>query len=910
MRFIHAKIKGLIGVYRGSGIKELDIDFTRCRHKVVLIMGGNGSGKSTLIDTLHPLPDPQSNYIPGEECYKELIYQMGNIIYRTYIVYPVNRHGERTTTKAYISKSVDGSAPLELNPNGNVSSYRECLYSEFNLDANFAALTSLSIEDKGLVGKTPAKRKEFVISIVSKVEVFNNIYKTLNKRSSIFKSMINSLVTKIDSIGSEENIEHTLSSIDTRIKQLLDRRDMAIKKLSGAESVASQLDTGGEIQRHYTDLRTQLQMINTQINTLSMFITNYSNQQAYKEYVADKDTVADKCTELEKEVVKLSTQLDNKKDQLQTLLKEKEEDSKALSIKTSKIDSLRSQHTYEEMFKLLKETNERISRFQQMISEMGLTEDTTLTKDEFILGLNTLRDIKEQIDTVRSFNYDYNMQIAISDILDNVSTEQQLRDIELVISDTRARLEQIQQDIAYNTGLVEKMEILSNRPGKCSIDNCPFISNALLAKKENPEQKLVDLQNELKSLQETLESLTSDRDQIMKTLQVRHSIEIILRMINSNRSILDKLPNGSILTNRSVFFEQLRLNGTFNNIYDLYQYIDYANMFEEYRRDKELLVKLESEYKIYQSRASILEAIYQEISELEESLHCMVEKIQSYNDEIFDMEALLQSKQAILEIVKSVRDKYSEYDRLCTDRDRIESDIRAIATNMEAIEQATRDINEINTEIISIDNELNPIKEERDTLKFSLNKLKEYRDELAVFQAKYDKIEIIKKYSSPTKGGIQTLFINVYMGQTLRIANKLLSMFFNGKLRLLDYVIDETQFAIPCTSIESDINNDDISSCSGGEKCMISMILSFALLQQSSTKYNILRLDEIDGTLDQSNRGMFMEVLNIIIDELNMENCLMISHASESVLDNVDIICLNMDGLGTPRGNVIYSVNE
>ena len=283
-------------------------------------------------------------------------------------------------------------------------------------------------------------------------------------------------------------------------------------------------------------------------------------------------------------------------------------------------------------------------------------------------------------------------------------------------------------------------------------------------------------------------------------------------------------------------------------------------------------------------------------------------KIESTNKELFDLESKIQSLKSIHQIVDSVSKKYKELDELKSNKDLLEKDILAISMNMQAIETAVQDINVINTEITNIDSELNPTKTEREKLRFSLSKLKEYNEELREYSAKYDKVEIIKKYSSPTKAGIQNLFINVYMGQTLRIANDLLSMFFNGKLRLKDYIIDDTQFAIPCTSLESSLDNDDISSCSGGEKSMIGLILSFALLQQSSTEYNILRLDEIDGTLDQSNRSQFMEVLHIIMDALRVENCIMISHASESALDNADIICLNMDGLEKPRGNIIYSI--
>jgi len=130
---------------------------------------------------------------------------------------------------------------------------------------------------------------------------------------------------------------------------------------------------------------------------------------------------------------------------------------------------------------------------------------------------------------------------------------------------------------------------------------------------------------------------------------------------------------------------------------------------------------------------------------------------------------------------------------------------------------------------------------------------------------------------------------------------------FSGELALTDYIINDKEFRIPCMSMDSPIINDDISSCSFAQKCMISMILSFVLLNQSSTIYNIPRLDEVDAGLDQENRANFIPLVRQIMDIFNMQQCIMISHASESVLSDVDIIMLGKVNNETPKGNIIFT---
>ena len=80
MRLVSARLKGLIGVYRASGKKEIFIDFNKCKNKLTLIIGKNGSGKSTIWNALQPLPDSLSDFLPKMEGGKELVYELEDII--------------------------------------------------------------------------------------------------------------------------------------------------------------------------------------------------------------------------------------------------------------------------------------------------------------------------------------------------------------------------------------------------------------------------------------------------------------------------------------------------------------------------------------------------------------------------------------------------------------------------------------------------------------------------------------------------------------------------------------------------------------------------------------------------------------------------------------------------------------
>jgi hypothetical protein len=125
------------------------------------------------------------------------------------------------------------------------------------------------------------------------------------------------------------------------------------------------------------------------------------------------------------------------------------------------------------------------------------------------------------------------------------------------------------------------------------------------------------------------------------------------------------------------------------------------------------------------------------------------------------------------------------------------------------------------------------------------------------------------------------------MGNIILKANELLSLIFNGQFIIQPFVINEAEFRIPC--LGNGLVNDDISSMSTSQICMISMILSFAILSNSSTDYNILKLDEIDGGLDTENRIQFIGLLKQLITMVGCEQCFLISHNMEYDADTTVI---------------------
>lgn len=907
MKLKSARFKGLIGVYRASGLKEIYIDFTKCKNKIVLITGPNGSGKSTINDALNPLPDSQSSYIKGEPGFKELEYIKDGILYQIHIDYPVNKNGERTTTKAFINKIVDGVV-VELNVNGNIGSYKDVIENEFKLDPNFIALTKLSVEDRGIVDKTPAERKKYVGAVIEQTEVFNNIYKVLNKRSSVFKSMENSIVAKIDSIGNADNLNSELANIDIKIKVLEDSKIKLTKDLSDAEAMIKISDPNGTLRAEYMELQSQITSIDNELGTIKIFLDKFKDKPYYS-YVESLDKCLESQSLVNSKIAEINNTIHFKRESIQNILASREEESKTLQLKQSRLSSLISDQDYELLKTETNNTRANIQSYKMTLKSVGLTEDTTITKEEFISGVDVIRTIREQISLIRSAAYESQINAAVDYKINGYDVVGEINKINLELSCCNDKLNEINMEIGKYSNLLSMSEILSKRPTTCKDDSCSFIKNAVEAASKEPAKHLDTLGTQKYTIEDDIKSLENKLNDLQTITNIMHNIDIIVRSASSSKGILSKLPNGDVFTDVNHLLLLIKTGRTFDEFDSLYEFLNYANVLEELRASKEKLTNLEANMKVYESKVSLIDDLQNDINSIVEKLDKATDTILSVNNEIKELEKTLMDLNTTNSSIVSAKEKYEQVKKLEERKQIILDRLAVIDANMANIESAVQNANIINTELKRVNDELNPLLKHRDEISYSLNKLSEYIAESNLYHHKYEAVELIKKYSSPTREGIQDLFIKVYLGQTIGLANSLLKMLFNGELELMKPVIN-TEFRIPCKSKETTIINDDISSCSSAQKCMISTLISAALMQQASPVYNILQLDEMDGALDQDNRARFPIVLESVIDLLKIETCVMISHASESVLDNIDIICLGRVNNELPSGNIIFNYED
>lgn len=885
MRITYIRLENYIGIYNGRGDEVLEIDLSQNANPIVIIRGTNGSGKSTLLKSLTPINDDSNAIVPGVTGRKVIRYLHNGITYEIEYVHPIDKEGKRKQTRGQVYK-YGPNGKEELNPTWNVSSAKDIIYSLFNLDSNFLALSQLSSEDRGLADKRPAERKSFVSSIISGIEAYNAMYKIISKKHSMYKSLIQSLTAKINRIGNKEDLDLRYNTITKQVSQAISDRDASIQRIA---MLRAKLDENNaeKLLEEYTKIRDRYELNKKERVLLTNSLSKY-----YKDRTASIYTVEERAKFIRNEEMELSENK-AKLPQWEESYKTASNEYSSCELKIADINTeINKKKSRLETFIDADFSEEEFGRYNDAVVNLKAIENDIAKLDYRIYNKSEYDRLKELFDMMNNFSY------AIMDRYEFITRE----DVDTLVTRNSSFYENTlatitkeieaftkeristEADIGFYESLVDKTKNLELKPKDCKFTDCVFIVEAIEAEKKKPKDALVKLSDKLKKLEDELKELNDNLHLTNEAKSFMDKLEALQVVFESNTSYLSKIGADGIWKG---FIESITNNAT-------------AKFLEEY------IYRATNSYNLLEAKESVSK-IVESLKESAIKYNANKTIIDEINGDIERMEAERKGYESDLNIAYEKMGNYSalrdEYDCLIREAetnlphlDKIqEIDLEMRELEKKANEsKAKRDlIKELNAKILEesaiaerCKDNYNELIAQRDDIAHNKILIDEYHKEMQEYTDNYERIEAVKYYVSPNTG-IQTIFIGAYMNDIMVKANELASCIFGGEFVIQPFVINETEFRIPC--LGSGLMNDDISSMSTSQICMLSMIISFAILANASTDYNILKLDEIDGGLDTENRIQFITLLGNLISMVGCEQCFLISHNME-YSDRVSVI--------------------
>ena len=881
MKLLSIRLENYIGIYNGRGDNILEVDLSQSTSNIVIIRGSNGSGKSTLLKALSPLQDDNTAIIPGMEGKKTLRYLYNGEVYEILYVHPVKNDGSRGQVKMQVYK---GMNRVELNPTWNVTSGKDIIFDLFNLDANFLTLSQLSSEDRGLADKKPAERKKFVNSIINGIEVYNNMYKVITKKYSTFKNMINTISSKIRQIGNIEELNARFINISKQVEDVSSERDKAVIEASKIDAEIGILTRDNNLEEYYKineEIRENLDYIRASKSQ----VIDLSKGELTSENLSElKDIIDSSLHTFDKDISKWKSEEAVANAKIESISREKDEAFNSLQTKITKRGTLLDGGFSDSDLTLYKDTKAKIAELENDINGLNSSIKNLSEAEALVNAMEMIVPVLDSLyngldATTKKEKYDF-----VKTTLDNDGKYvDQTVELSRTYNEVSRTVGELESEVLAYEILFDKAKSLALRPKECKIDDCSFVKEAIEASSKHPEKRINDINKEISESKTLLKSLEKDIESYKELYDFNKRFTNLHGMVLSFRKLLEKSPVDYIIDPYQLLasldhMEKLMID--FNQIRGIFNIITTKSNYEEIIESlKEPAVK-------YEANKALIDELDSDIASLKDKLTTIDNRLMAEKDAISETVTDISLTEFKIEVYTKCKSLVDECIGLDIRNEELQAQINSLSDIALKVKTLDTRMAEAKSRADRLNNDLNAILNERDKIASNKTLLEDYIRDLDLYNKNFSILETIRYYLSPTTG-IQTVFMRTYMGNIILKANELLSLIFNGQFIIQPFVINEAEFRIPC--LGNGLVNDDISSMSTSQICMISMILSFAILSNSSTDYNILKLDEIDGGLDTENRIQFIGLLKQLISMVGCEQCFLISHNMEYDADTTVI---------------------
>ena len=881
MKLLSIRLENYIGIYNGRGDNILEVDLSQSTSNIVIIRGSNGSGKSTLLKALSPLQDDNTAIIPGMEGKKTLRYLYNGEVYEILYVHPVKNDGSRGQVKMQVYK---GMNRVELNPTWNVTSGKDIIFDLFNLDANFLTLSQLSSEDRGLADKKPAERKKFVNSIINGIEVYNNMYKVITKKYSTFKNMINTISSKIRQIGNIEELNARFINISKQVEDISSERDKAVIEASKIDAEIGILTRDNNLEEYYKineEIRDNIDYISA---SKSQVIDLSKGELTSENLYELKDIIDNSLHTFDKDISKWKSEEAVANAKIESISREKDEAFNSLQTKITKRGTLLDGGFSDSDLSLYKDTKAKIAELENDINGLNSSIKNLSEAEALVNAMEMIVPVLDSLyngldATTKKEKYDF-----VKTTLDNDGKYlDQTVELSRTYNEVSRTVGELESEVLAYEILFDKAKSLALRPKECKIDDCSFVKEAIEASSKHPEKRINDINKEISESKTLLKSLEKDIESYKELYDFNKRFTNLHGMVLSFRKLLEKSPVDYIIDPYQLLasldhMEKLMID--FNQIRGIFNIITTKSNYEE------IIESLKEPAAKYEANKALIDELDSDIASLKDKLTTIDNRLMAEKDAISETVTNISLTGFKIEVYTKCKSLVDECIGLDVRNEELQAQINSLSDIALKVKTLDARMAEAKSRADRLNNDLNAILNERDKIASNKTLLEDYIRDLDLYNKNFSILETIRYYLSPTTG-IQTVFMRTYMGNIILKANELLSLIFNGQFIIQPFVINEAEFRIPC--LGNGLVNDDISSMSTSQICMISMILSFAILSNSSTDYNILKLDEIDGGLDTENRIQFIGLLKQLITMVGCEQCFLISHNMEYDADTTVI---------------------
>jgi DNA repair exonuclease SbcCD ATPase subunit len=838
---------------------------------------------TTVLSQLHPgsdnYDDRKDIIIEGKEGKKIYVLKDNDDIFE------VTHHYREGKVKSFLKKNDE-----ELNPSGGVKNFAVLAEEHLGFSPDFFKVGKIGSNVTNFVDMISSDRKKYISKFLPNIDPWLNAGKIVSKKFSTYKKNIAFLSDELGKLDTVDNLTETADNAS----QILSIKQNRVSKIK--ETIATlqgQLSTLPDWARTNKNPHTKiLKEANSELmeaqSTKDGYIAQFKSLEGIdmedieakiSAYNTEDAKYNERFAVIESELVTASERIDL----IEVQLTKKKDESKSFK-KTSKELS--------QIQELIEEAQEELDSANEELGKLKLPKNNSDI---------TLADVSAAKGIIWSIYENIRSVITEASVESLKLIEEHIEDEKIIDSLMRAKVmaerkrersrEQVDSKktmLNMLKGQAEQAKTLERRPKDCRLDSCPFVSSAIRFKDAPNQLRLI--QNEIDGYihdekeSDALVKSTSDAYNIVTDLQ--HSYDQI-KSVN----ILNIFPINEYLDSFSSFCS-LCVENPLPSVATVFDVNPTFKVFQA--RDSQIAVNekleiLNERLESAQSSDAFIKSISSDIKTLENEQNTLNETIEELETEKADIATKASKLRKKKEIILDLKDAFNKIETSSNSLKEAKTQYQSAESTIAEAQTIVDSIDEENGKLELIQKEINPAQKLYDDARVKLARRQEYEEKVSELEGSFQIVKEVKEALDPVKG-IPTLLIGDYLHGIEEVANSLLDIAYNGSFRI-GFKITESDFFIEVFK-ENGGFCQDVKLASQGQVAMIKTTLSLAIFQSALGRYNILCLDEIDSTLDEENRRVFLDILERQIVELNLEQLFCISHNDSFDASSIGLILM------------------
>lgn len=864
MKILRLNLKNFAHIFSGLGKYEIDLDF-RSTHKTInVIIGKMGSCKTVILGHLQPFSsfgsldvrNQDEIILPEKDGRKILEVQDGDNYYTIKHTYLWKK--DHHMVKSFIAKNGN-----ELNPSGGVNSFKALVEVELGITPSFLVLTRLGSNVTNLIDMKAADRKSFMASMLSGAEIYSMLYKKLNEEMRTLNAQMALIVRKITSL-SNGNVE----DLKNQYHQTMD-----------------------EIE----DFTKEKESIQTSISELEATIKVILNGRSIEAYQAEMNLHKDESEKM-KDLIS----------EKENILKELKTSQKSVSDVAKEIGSIESQLKTNEEMKL--SLNDSWQKIQENLNKLIEQRMLNSNRDQVDSLRKSYMEVVDQIDSMRQelrdFKCPYNSGM-ISELMEQINTINILIN-ELSDYDNDSVIQILQKgpdSLKYASRQIEHLNLQKLKlqakinnfkflgsytpdetlyvPPLCPTEDCPFYKTHPAIIQSKYDQFKVE--KEFQDIQIQINAIDVNIGRFSEYTLIYNKLSILKSLWSPAVNKLSEL--GVVRTTAltrvlSTLGDQVWYDH--NKLMDILEKCKHRELYYTLTEKSSALKAELTNLSRYDSKEleEVIENQQNQSKSILNTLHKLEDENKKLKEQKESLDKMYLELSSIVEIEKEVEGMKNELVQL----------VRAYNSmneSLQTIYDKSHNLSDLKASLEVTNGRLQNLNAKFQKIQMTLNDISYAQKDYDALVDKQEALKYIVEAVSSNKG-IPLVYIKLFLRDCKDTLNDLISDVFGDSIEVLDFIINENEFRIPYSINGSPV--EDIAKASQGQKAIISLALSFALMRQAHSRWNIMLLDEMDGPLYKTDRSKFITILYKQLVAIDADQVFLISHNFTFEGNDVNVI--------------------